>query len=84
MGLFSGRSRGGSVAAKALGLISNNPGKVKSGIAKVGSFANKRTRGKYSRHIMGAQTKAGQAIDSVARKNGPGNNGGTNGSYRPR
>ncbi|WP_368783645.1 antitoxin [Arthrobacter sp. B1805] len=65
MGLFSGRSRGESLAAKELGLISNNPGKVKSGIAKAGAFANKRTHGRYWRHILGVQTKAEKAIETL-------------------
>jgi hypothetical protein len=72
MGSFSGRGRGGSLVAKALSFVSNNPGKVKSAVAKVGGFVNKKTHGKYSRQIIATQTKAAQAIDRTHRKNGPG------------
>ncbi|RJT75098.1 antitoxin [Arthrobacter cheniae] len=69
MGLFGGRGKK-SLASKALQFISNNPDKVNNGIAKAGDFANKRTHGKYSRHITGAQTKAADALTKINRKNG--------------
>ncbi|RJT77958.1 antitoxin [Arthrobacter cheniae] len=83
MGLFSGRSRG-ALAAKAISLIRNNPGKVMNGIVKAGDFANKRTHGKYSHQITGVQSKAAKAIDSVARKNGPGGTSSIDPTYRPK
>lgn len=69
MGLFGSRGKQ-SLASKALRFISNNPDKVNSGIAKAGAFANKKTHGKYSRHITGAQTKAADALNKINRNNG--------------
>ena len=70
MGLFSRRSKAGLLAVTAIGYIRKNPDKIKNGLMKVGDFANKKTHSKYSRHIIGAQTKAGQAIDKASRGDG--------------
>ncbi|BBE21335.1 hypothetical protein MN0502_02180 [Arthrobacter sp. MN05-02] len=72
MGLFGSRSKAGRLASKALDFISSNPDKVNNGVAKAGDFVNKRTHGKYSRHITGAQTKATDAVAKLNRKNGRG------------
>ncbi len=70
MGLFGSRGKAGSLASKALNFISSNPDKVNNGVAKAGDFVNKRTHGKYSRHITGAQTKAADAVAKLNHKNG--------------
>lgn len=70
MGLFGRQGKAGSLVSKALHFISSNPAKVNNGVAKAGDFINKRTHGKYSRHITGAQTKAADAVAKLNRKNG--------------
>jgi hypothetical protein len=80
MGSLNGRGKGGSLVSKALSFVSKNPDKVKGVIAKAGGFVNKKTHGKYSRHIMTAQTKASQAIDKTSRNNGRGRNNGYGGN----
>ncbi|WP_082177725.1 antitoxin [Arthrobacter sp. RIT-PI-e] len=73
MGLFGRGAKGAALAAAAMGYVKKNPEKIKNGLMKAGDFANKKTHGKYTRQITGAQTKAAQAIDKTTR--GKGNNG---------
>jgi hypothetical protein len=80
MGLFSRGTKAAALAAAAIGYAKKNPDKVKNGLTKAGDFANKKTHGKYSNHITGAQTKATQAIDKATGGNG---HGGTNPTFPP-
>ena len=70
MELFGRRAKGVAIAAAAFSYAKKNPDKIKDGLTKAGDFANKRTHGKYSNQIIGAQTKATQAIDKATRGNG--------------
>ncbi|TYC96635.1 antitoxin [Arthrobacter echini] len=70
MGLFSSRGKAGSLVSKALNFVGSNPDKVNNNVAKAGDFVNKKTHGKYSRHITGAQSKATAAVARLNRKNG--------------
>lgn len=79
MGLFGSQGKARSLASKALNFISSNPDKVNNGVAKAGDFVNKRTHGKYARHITGAQTKAADAVAKHSRKNGRGGHNGFDG-----
>ena len=82
MGLFSKGAKGAALAAAAMGYVKKNPDKIKNGLAKAGDFADKKTHGKYSRQITGAQTKAVQAVDKASRRGGRGGIGPTSTSDR--
>ncbi|WP_152916109.1 antitoxin [Arthrobacter sp. RIT-PI-e] len=70
MGLFGRGAKGAAIAAAAMGYVKKNPDKIKNGLTKAGDFANKKTHGKYTRQITGAQTKATQAINKATGGNG--------------
>lgn len=69
------------LTAKAKQLAQRNPDKVNKVLDGAGRFVDKRTGGKYNRHVNTAQQKARQFLGGDRGAGGPGTSGYPNGGH---